>query len=77
MTVQQHIDAAVADGFEIVQEGRVLIPYEEKYPKPSFADRCEGFRIGMLGYSGQHSTFDNKLFDDDECWVHLRRSKVA
>ena len=65
---EEELEAALADGYEVVQEGRVLIPFEAKYPKPSFADRVEGCNVGLIG-SG------DKLLDDDTRWVHLRPSR--
>lgn len=67
MTVDEHVAAAIADGFEIVQQGAVVIPFNpDAKPKPTLADRFGGFNAGAVG-SG------DKLFDDDKRWVHLRR----
>jgi hypothetical protein len=77
VSLQPAIDACLAEGFEIVQEGRVLIPVRAGDPKLSFSERVEGFNIHLLGYSGMHTRYDNRLFDDDERWVHLRREKRA
>ena len=67
MTVDEHVAAAIADGFEIVQQGPVVIQFDPKAkPKPTLADRFGDFNAGAVG-SG------DRLFDDDERWVHLRR----
>lgn len=68
---------ALADGFVIVQEGRVLFPFDPKV-KRTFAERCEGFKIGMLGTHAEptwKSVYENRLFDDEVRWVHLRRDR--
>lgn len=67
LSLDDQIAGRLAKGYEIVQQGRVLIPYEEKYPKPSFAERVEGFKVS-LNRSG------DVLLDDDERWVHMRKS---
>jgi hypothetical protein len=53
----------VAEGWEVVGSGKVLIPFEAKHPKPTFAERVEGFHGALTG---------EKLLDDDERWVQLR-----
>jgi hypothetical protein len=69
------IAQAQANGYEIVQQGRITAP-----PKPgrSFSDRADGFMLSMLGtYPAPtyRSQFDNLLYDDAERWVHLRRQR--
>ena len=64
-----HVEALKGDGWEVVQEGRVAIPYVAKYPKPSFVERVEGFNFGKFRDG-------DKLFDDDEHWWHLRKGRV-
>jgi hypothetical protein len=74
MKLQERIDAALTDGFEIVQEGRIIL--YDGVEKETFADRAEGFKIGMLGTFAPptyRSQFENWLFDDAERWVHLRK----
>ena len=67
MIVAALVEAALAEGFEIVQQGRVLIPYDPTAkPKPTFADRVEGCNAGAIGNG-------DRLFDDHERWVHLRK----
>jgi hypothetical protein len=72
LTLEEHVVAAIADGFEVVQEGRVLAP-------PAlgvcFSERVEGFRIGLLGYTREHTPYANRIFDDDTRWVHLRKDR--
>lgn len=73
--MQELIDERLAEGFEIVQQGRVLRPPKQGV---SFSERVEGFQIGMLGtYAppSYRSQFDNVLLDDEERWVHLRRDR--
>jgi hypothetical protein len=71
VSIDAQVDAALADGFEIVQQGRVLIAYDPaRRPKLDFAQRVEGCNAGAIG-SG------DRLFDDDERWVHLRRRPTA
>lgn len=86
MTIQERIDAALADGFEVVQEGRVLFPPDTPVPggSPSarltFQERVEGFDIHLLGHYGEptwQSEFENRLFDDEQRWVHLRKKKAG
>lgn len=62
--LDEQVAALVADGWEVVNHGRVLIPFEAKYPKPTFSERVEGF-VGVLP--------GEKLLDDDEQWFQLRR----
>jgi hypothetical protein len=65
--IQPLIDKALADGYEILQEGRVLVPFDPKAKqKPRFSDRVEGCNVSLIR-SG------DKLLDDDERWAHLRR----
>lgn len=76
-TLSEQVAGFEADGYEIVQQGRVLKPPALGL---SFVDRVEGFRIGMLGaYPAPtyRSQFDNRLLDDAERWVHLRRPRMA
>lgn len=73
----QHVTDALAEGFEIVQEGRVLSPDAVGV---SFAERVEGFRASMLGSHSAptyRSEYENRLFDSEERWVHLRRLRRA
>lgn len=77
--LQEHIDNCLAQGFKIAQQGRVLVPLADP-AKLSFAERVEGFDIRKLGtYSAPtwRSQFDNRLFDDRERWVHLRRVRAS
>lgn len=69
-TAREWVDKLLAEGWEVVQEGRVLVPFEAKHPKPSFSERVEGFNFGKL----RHGQGD-KLFDSDEemRWWHLRK----
>jgi hypothetical protein len=60
------VKQALTDGYEIVQQGRVLIPFRPVTKKPSFSERVEGCNA-LLIVSG------DLLLDDDERWVHLRR----
>lgn len=62
--LEDQVAALVADGWKIVSQGRVLIPFEAKHPKPTFAERVEGFHGASAG---------EKLLDDDEQWFQLRR----
>lgn len=78
MTIQEHIDAALAEGFEIIQEGRILMPFSNGPPKTDFDTRAEGFKIGLMGSyppPTYRSVYENRLFDDDERWVHLQRKR--
>lgn len=72
MTVDEHVAAAIADGFEVIQQGRVLAPPAQGV---SFDERVEGFRIGLLGYTHEHCAFHNRIFDDADRWVHLQKRK--
>lgn len=72
MTLDEHIAAAIADGFEVVQEGRVLAA---PAPGVSFDERVEGFQIGLLGYSGAQTPYSSRIFEDAERWMHLRKPK--
>lgn len=62
--LEDQVAKFVAEGWKVVNHGRVLIPFEAKYPKPSFSERVEGF-VGVLN--------GEKLLDDDEQWFQLRR----
>jgi hypothetical protein len=64
--VDDQIAELEAEGWRLVQRGRVLIPFEAKTPKPDFASRVEGCNAGWIGAG-------DKLIDDDEEWAHLRR----
>jgi hypothetical protein len=67
VNIDEQVAAALADGFEVVQQGRVLIQYDPaRRPKLDFTARVEGCNAGIIG-SG------DKLVDDDERWVHLRK----
>jgi hypothetical protein len=75
MTLDEQIASAEADGYEIVQRGRIVAA---PAPGRSFSDRAEGFMLSMLGSHpppGYRSEFDNLLLDDDARWVHLRRRR--
>lgn len=72
------ISQAEAEGYRIVQQGRVLIP-DTKDARLSFNERVEGFDIHLLGVHDEsnewRSPYENKLFDDRERWVHMRRDR--
>lgn len=76
-TLQEQIDAALAEGYEIVQQGVVHTPAYSPLSTP-FSERVHGLNIALLGnytpptYRPQ---YENLLFDDDERWVHLRRDR--
>lgn len=77
-SLRELVETALAVGFEVVQEGRI-VPYTGTQ-KETFSDRAEGFKIGMLGTfapPSYRSQFENRLFDDEERWVHLRRARVG
>jgi hypothetical protein len=57
-----------AEGYRIVQQGRVLRPYAGA--GDTFADRVEDCRIALIK-SG------DVLLDDDERWVHMQRKTDA
>jgi hypothetical protein len=63
MSLDQQVAEAVAAGWKVIAQGRILIPYEEKHPKPSFSERAEGFPGAGSG---------ERILDDDERWVLLR-----
>lgn len=66
VSLDEQIAELVEDGWEIVAEGKVLIPFEAKHPKPTFSERVEGFHGVSPG---------EKLLDDDERWVQLRKRR--
>lgn len=76
MSLDATVERLLAEGFEVAQAGRI-VPAAD--PRASFADRAEGFRLGPLGVfcegNGWRSEFENRLFDDDERWAHLRRRR--
>jgi len=75
MTIDDQIVAARTDGYEIVQQGRVLRRAELGL---AFSERVEGFKSTLLGtYTAPEyrSAYDNLIYDDDERWVHLRRDR--
>lgn len=73
--LKRQVKEALAEGFEVIQRGKITRPYEQGV---TFSDRAEGFRIGLLGsyppptYRG---VFENRLFDDEKEWVHLQRRR--
>lgn len=70
MILAEQIAAAEADGFEIVQQGRVLVPLSPTWPKPSFVERVEGCDAGRIAPG-------DRLYADEERWVHLRRRRAS
>jgi hypothetical protein len=62
--LEDDVARLVTEGWQVVSRGRVLIPFEAKYPKPSFAERVEGFVGALPG---------ERLLDDDEQWFQLRK----
>ena len=76
MTLDKLIRQAEAHGYEIVQQGRVLRQPEQGL---SFNERVEGFDIHLLGVYDEstqwRSQYENKLLDDEERWVHMRRDR--
>lgn len=75
MTLEERIEEALAEGYELIQEGRILMPPKERV---SFSERAEGFRFSLLGPHSPPtfvSPYENKLLDDDQRWVHLRRDR--
>lgn len=78
--MQERIDKLLAQGFEIVQQGRVLIQDTDPgAARLSFAERVEGFHIHLLGTyrpPTYRSQYENQLFDNRERWVHLRRLRA-
>lgn len=76
MSLQSRIDVLIEQGFELVQEGRIVPTTVEK---PTFSDRADCFRISMLGAHVAptwRSEWDNRLLDDEERWAHLRRRRA-
>lgn len=75
--LQTEIDSYVEQGFAVVQEGRVIVLGVDA-PKLAFSERVEGFNIGLLGtYSPPtwRSQFENRLLEDEQRWVHLRKPR--
>jgi hypothetical protein len=62
--LENEVAALVADGWQVVNRGKVLVPFETKVPKPTFSERVEGFTAVLPG---------EKLLDDDEQWFQLRK----
>jgi hypothetical protein len=68
--IEPHLTERLAEGYEIVQRGRVDIPWDPNAkPKPTFADRVSDCRVSEI-QSG------DALLDDDQQWVHLRKPRV-
>lgn len=61
--LEKQVAELVTQDWEIVDRGKVLIPFEAKYPKPSFSERVEGFHGAVPG---------EKILDDDDQWFQLR-----
>jgi hypothetical protein len=77
--LQRLVEGHATLGFEVVQEGSVLTPVKGADPRLSFAERVDGFDIHLLGRYGPPkwiSQFENRLFEDEERWVHLRKDRV-
>lgn len=60
--LEEQVAQLVAEGWVIVGHGNVLIPFESKTPKPTFAERVEGFVGAAPG---------DRLLDDDRQWFQL------
>lgn len=78
--IQGTIDRLLGEGFEIAQQGRIVKPNLGPGQRECFSDRAEGFSIHLLGTYAPptyRSVYENRLLDDKERWVHLRRDRRA
>jgi hypothetical protein len=70
--LEQRVARLVDEGYEIVQQGRVVQPWDpQAKPKPTFAERIEHPQQASLIGAG------DTLLDDDEQWFHLRKPGEA